>query len=174
MTIRSLACRVLPVLCLVPLAAPAHAAPSDAAMLRSYVGAYAGSGAISSDPPQTVRCRLVMTPGKGASLDYTGRCAAGGVGFNLTGIITAAGGRISATMSGTGDGFSGAGTVAGVRRGDGVVFNSKSHDTAQGHDRLITSSFSLSGGSVGIKFSVFDNKTGKTMAGSIPFTRAGR
>lgn len=174
MTIRSLACRVLPVLCLVPLALPAHAAPSDAAMLRGYVGAYAGSGTIASDPPQTVRCRLVMTPGKGASLDYTGRCAAGGVGFNITGIITAAAGRISATMSGTGDGFAGSGTVVGVRRGDGVVFNSKTHDTSQGHDRTITSSFSLAGGSIGIQFSVLDNKTGKTMAGAIPFTKAGR
>jgi hypothetical protein len=55
-----------------------------------------------------------------------------------------------------------------------VVFSSKQRSTANGHDRTISSSFALAGGTIQIDFSMLDNKTGKTISGSIPFAKGGR
>lgn len=165
---------LLPLACLVSLAAsPALAASTDAAMLAGYAGNYTGAGTINAGRPQAVRCRLMMTPGRGGALDYTGRCSAGGAGFSIMGAIVATAGRFTATMSGAGGGFAGSGTVPGTRRGNDIVFAAKTRDVAAGHDRAITSSFSLANGRVAIQFSVLDNRTGKTTTGAVSFARAG-
>lgn len=149
----------------------AFAASSDAAMLQSYVGSYTGSGTISSSPPQTVRCRLSLQSAGTAKVGYTGRCSTGGTSFSMTGAFSAAKGRIEAAMSSS-NGMSA--TVTGIKRGGGVVFNSTQQDVADGHDRTITSSFALTGGTVRVEFSVLDNKTGKTTTGAIPFSKVGQ
>jgi hypothetical protein len=117
---------------LMPLAgvAPAAAASSDAAMLQSYAGNYTGTGTISGgSSPQPVTCRISMQSAAPGKLNYIGRCSAG-VSFSLSGVITAANGRIQSTMSGSGGGMSGAGTVTGARNGNGVSFSSSSRDTS--------------------------------------------
>jgi hypothetical protein len=160
---------------LAPLAtalAPAHAASADSAMLQSYVGSYTGAGTISGNPPQRLNCRLSMQSGGADKIDYTGRCSGGGVGFSMTGLISSAGGKLVASMSGSGGGMSGSGSVAGSRHGNGAVFASKTHDTAMGHDRSISSSFALVGGGIRLEFSMVDNSTHKTTSGSIAFTKA--
>jgi hypothetical protein len=149
----------------------AFAASSDAAMLQSYVGSYIGSGTISSSPPQTVRCRLALQSAGTSKVDYTGRCSTGGTSFSMTGAFNAAKGRIEAAMSSS-NGMSV--TVTGIKRGGGVVFGSTQRDVAQGHDRTITSSFALTGGTVSVDFSVLDNKTGPTTTGTIPFSKVGQ
>ena len=149
----------------------AFAAGSDAAMLQSYVGSYTGSGSISSSPPQTVRCRLVLQSGGPSKVNYTGRCSAGGTSFSMTGVFSAANGRLEAAMSSS-TGMTA--SVVGIRRGGGVAFSSKQQDVADGHDRTVTSSLALLGGTINVNFSVLDNKTGKTSAGAIPFSKVGQ
>lgn len=179
MTIRPLSRLVaLASIALLPLAgaaAPALAAASDAAMLQSYVGSYAGTGTLTgaSSAAQRVRCRLTMRSSAAAKLDYSGRCSAGGVSFSMSGIIVASGGKVTAAMSGSGGGMSGSGTVTGVRRDNGVMFSSKTRDTKAGHDRSVSSSFALAGGGIRLDFSMLDNKTGKTSTGSVAFSKGG-
>jgi hypothetical protein len=153
--------------------APATAASSDAALLQGYAGNYTGQGKLAASPPQTVRCRLSLHPAGSARLNYTGRCSSGGAGFSMNGVISASNGRFTAAMSGTGGSGIGdiSGTVAGKRQGGGVVFSSRQHDTSRGHDRDISSTLALTGGTIRIDFNVRDNETGKTYAGSIPFTK---
>ena len=146
------------------------AAGSDAAMLQSYVGSYTGTGSISSSPPQTVRCRFSLQSAGASKVNYTGRCSAAGTSFSMTGVFTAAKGRIEAAMSSS-TGMTA--TVVGLKRGGGVVFSSKQQDKSDGHDRTITSSLALMGGTVNVDFSVLDNKTGKTATGTIPFSKVG-
>ena len=155
---------------LVPSSA-AFAAASDAAMLQSYVGSFTGSGSISSSPPQTVRCRLALQSAGASKVNYTGRCSAGGTSFSMTGVFSAIKGHIEAAMSSS-TGMTA--TVVGVKRGGGVVFSSKQQDVADGHDRTISSTFALTGGTISVDFSVLDNKTGKTSAGTIPFSKVGQ
>ena len=162
----------LALLLLSPIALPSAtlAAGSDAAMLQSYLGSYTGSGSISSSPPQTVRCRLNLQSAGPSKVNYTGRCSAGGASFSMTGVFSAIKGHIEAAMSSS-TGMTA--TVVGVKRGGGVVFTSKQQDVSEGHDRTITSSFALTGGTLSVDFSVLDNKTGKTSAGTIPFSKVG-
>jgi len=148
----------------------AFAAVSDAAMLQSYVGSYTGTGSISSSPPQTVRCRFSLQSAGASTVNYTGRCSSGGTSFSMTGVFTAAKGRIEAAMSSS-TGMTA--TVVGVKRGGGVVFSSKQQDKSDGNDRTISSTFALTGGTISVDFSVLDNKTGKTAAGTIPFKKVG-
>jgi hypothetical protein len=154
---------------LAPVAA--FAASSDAAMLAAYAGNYSGTGTMAGQNAGTVRCRLVFQPASASSLDYTGRCSAGGADFSMTGVITAANGRVRAAMSGS-DGISS--TVNGVRRNGGLVFASKQRVNVEGHDRTVTSTMTLAGGTIRVDFSALDNKTGKLTSGSIPFNKMGR
>jgi hypothetical protein len=154
---------------LLSLTGPAAAA-SEAAMLQSYVGNYTGSGVLAGGTtPQTVKCRLNIQSTAPAVLDYTGRCTAGGAGFSMTGIISFAGGKFTAAMSSSTLGVTA--TVAGQKRGDGVVFSSKQNVTMQGSTRAVTSTMALTGGAIRIDFSAADSKTGKTTSGSIPFAK---
>jgi hypothetical protein len=154
-------------------ASPAAAASSDAALLQSYAGNYTGRGELAANPPQTVRCRLSLQSVGSAKLNYTGRCSTGGAGISMSGVISVSNGRFTAAMSGTGGSGIGdiSGTVAGKRRGNGVVFSSRQRDTSHGHDRDLASTLALTGGTIRIDFNIRDNKTGKTYAGSIPFTK---
>jgi len=152
------------------LAAGPAIAASEAAMLQSYVGNYTGGGVLAGGTtPQTVKCRLNIQSTGPAVLDYTGRCTSGGAGFSMTGIISFAGGKFTAAMSSSTLGITA--TVAGQKRGDGVVFASKQNVTMQGTARAVTSTMALAGGTIRIDFSATDAKTGKTTSGSIPFTR---
>ena len=153
---------------------PASAASSDAALLMSYAGSYAGTGAVSSSPPQRISCRINMQPNGASKLAYSGRCSAGGTSFALTGVISEAGGKFTAAMQSSGGmaGNMAGGTVTGSRKSNGIVFSSKTRDASNGHDRTINSNFALVSGSIRIDFNMLDNKTGKTIAGSVAFAKS--
>ena len=153
------------------LSTGALAASSDAALLNAYVGGYTGTGTMTGQNAGKVRCRLLFQPASATSVNYTGRCSTGGADISMTGVITAANGRIRAAMSGSG-GLSS--TVNGVRRSGGIVFSSKQRVTVEGHDRTVSSTMTLANGSIQVEFSALDNKTGKETTGSIPFTKMSR
>lgn len=156
-----------------PLALPsgAIAASSDAALLQAYAGSYTGTGSMTGQNAGTVRCRLLFQPASAASVNYTGRCSTGGADISMTGVITAANGRIRAAMSGS-NGISS--TVNGVRRDGGIVFASRQRVNVRGNDRTVTSTMTLANGTIRVDFSALDNKTGKQTTGSIPFTKLSR
>ena len=150
---------------------PAMAGPAEVALLNSYIGSYQGSSVITgaSAKPETVKCRLTLAPGNGGNkVTYNGRCSVAGASFSLTGVFAFVGDHYEAAMSST-SGMSA--NVVGQKRGNGVVFSSKGHDNSEGGDRNITSTLALTGGTIKVDFSVLDNKTGKTTAGSIPFSK---
>ena len=149
---------------------PAGAAPADVALLASYVGNYQGSSVITGagSKPETVKCRLTLAPGNGSKVTYNGRCSVAGASFSLTGVFAYVGNHYEAAMSST-SGISA--NVVGQKRAGGVVFTSKQRDTSEGGDRTISSTLALASGTIKVDFVVLDNKTGKTTAGSIPFSK---
>jgi hypothetical protein len=153
------------------LSTGAVAASSDAALLQAYVGSYTGTGIMTGQNSGTVRCRLLFRPASATSVNYTGRCSTGGADLSMTGVITAASGRIRAAMSGSG-GLSS--TVNGVRRVGGIVFASKQRVNIEGRDRTVSSTMTLGNGTIQVDFAALDNKTGKQTTGSIPFTKLSR
>ena len=150
-------------------AVPTEAA-TDTAMLQSYAGNYTGAATIKSDPPQSVHCRLTITPAA-TGVTYTGRCSTGMGSFPLAGIIAAKGGRIVASMSGGMGAGSASAAVTGVKRGGGVVFSSQQTTSMNGHTGTVSSTMAFTGGTIRIDFSAIDSQTHKTYAGSIPFAK---
>ena len=174
MTLRSLqtSLPLLGVLLLSSLggALPALAAPADAALLKSYVGDYTGKGVLTGTSAQPVTCRLSLRPGDGDKVNYTGRCQVAGASFSLSGVMSyvAAKGRFEAAMTSSG----GSGVAIGQKRDGGVVFSSKQQMTAEGHSGTVTSTLALAGGTLRVDFSMLEDKTGKTTAGTILFIKS--
>jgi hypothetical protein len=150
--------------------APVLAASSDVTLLQSYVGNYVGRSTVvdpRSNRPQPVTCRLVLAGG-GDKVTYTGRCSFGAGSMSMTGVFAVVGGKFQAAMTSSGM----SGTATGVRHGNSISFTSKGHTTMGGVPRSVSSTLTLTGGSIKIDFVTTDDKTGKTTRGSIPFVKA--
>jgi hypothetical protein len=154
---------------LVLAAAPATlAGPADITLLQSYVGNYLGTGTMSGNPPQKITCRISLQPGNEGKVTYIGRCSTAGANLSMTGVFAFVGNHFEAAMSSTG-GMTG--TAIGERRGNAIAFTSRSHENSTGHDRTVSSTMTLAGGTIRVDFSIFDSKTHKTASGSIPFSK---
>ena len=152
------------------LIGPALAGPADVALLKSYVGNYAGKGVMTGTSAQPVSCRLMLRPGEGDKVNYSGRCEVAGASFSLSGIMAyvAAKNHFEAAMTSSG----GSGVAIGQKRDGGVVFTSKQVMTTQGHTGTVTSTLALAGGTLRVDFSMLEDKTGTTTTGTIPFTKS--
>jgi len=145
-----------------PLAMPALAAPADVALLLQYAGNWRGKGPMTGADTGTVACRLALKP-SGEKIRFSGRCTlpgAGGSGFSGTLSYNAAANRFEATSSN--------GTVIGRKRGGGIVF-AMEDDTRQGK---VTSTMSLTGGTIKVEFQIIDAKTDRVTQARIPFAKS--
>ncbi|HVX81028.1 MAG: hypothetical protein ACTHOR_03895 [Devosia sp.] len=151
-------------------AVPAIAGPSENTFLASLAGNYIGKSTVTDQngKPQPVTCRLTVAGSTGRAT-YNGRCSMAGATFSMTGTVAFVGGKYVAAMSGS-NGISG--NANGVFRGGRVTFSNSGHDTTAGGNRDVVSTLSLAPGDIRVNFGVRDNKTGKTMRGTIPFRRS--
>lgn len=134
------------------------------------MGNYVGKSSIvdpRSNRPQPVSCRLVLAGG-GDKVTYTGRCSFGAGAMSMTGVFAVVGGKFQAAMTSSGM----SGTAVGVRRGNAISFTSKGHTTMGGAARTVSSTLTLTGGTIRVDFVATDDSTGKTTRGSIPFVKA--
>lgn len=144
---------------------PAYAGPAETAFLQSYVGQYTGRGQLTGGKTtEGVACRLSLQAGI-ERFRYTGRCTIAGESMPISGTINYSDQRGRYEASG-----SGMGTVAGAKKGNGVVFSMGRDYRYQGQQGTVEISFTLASGNAALDFAIADRDNGNLRA-HVPLSR---
>lgn len=150
---------------------PARAA-GELDLLKSYLGSWQGQGAlVGGDKPEPFRCRLNMSQGNQAKINYAGRCSLVSMNLSVSGTIAfdPASRHYMAVMS-SNAGFTG--TAIGQKRGDGISFDlSEKQVDRGGNDVRIGSRITLVPNSIIVDFEVEFNNSGQVLTASVPFAK---
>lgn len=154
------------------LAGPALAGPAEMALLESYIGDWRGEGVTrGTDKPESFRCRLTISKGNQARINYAGRCSLANMNLSVSGTIlySDANRRYEAAMS-SNAGFTG--IAVGRQQGDRIRFDlaEKQRDRG-GNDVRIGSAINLAGSGITVDFEVEFNNSGEVITSSVPFVR---
>lgn len=146
--------------------APALAGPEETALLASYAGGWVGSGKVTGIETGDVDCTMTLTANRSGKVNYSGRCdfGSGTAGFTGTMHYNEAARRFEANTSAQGV----SGGAVGKRQGGGIVFSMSGLESSYG---TVSSTLSLTGGKIGMKFEMLD-KDGVKTASSINFSRS--
>ena len=159
--LRKAAVAALAALVLTATAAPAFAGPAETAFLQKLTNNWVGKGSLSGAQSGPIACRVVLTGG-GQSIKYQGRCNIPDMAsqaFNGAIIYNDQLQRYETrTLSGV---------VAGVRRGDKLVFTTTSKSLAGSSYSTMT----ISATSFTVDFALVDGKSGEKTTSHISFTK---
>ncbi len=146
--------------------APAISGPEETALLASYAGGWVGSGKVTGVETGDVDCTMTLTANRSGKVNYKGRCdfGSGTAGFTGTMHYNDAARRFEANTSAQGV----SGGAVGKRQGGGIVFSMSGLESSYG---TVSSTLSLTGGKISMKFELLD-KDGKKTASSIAFSRS--
>lgn len=146
-------------------APPVLAGPQETALLAAYAGGWVGSGKVTGIETGNVDCTMTLTANRSGKVNYSGRCdfGSGTAGFTGTMHYNDAARRFEANTSAQGV----SGGAVGKRQGGGVVFSMSGLESSYG---TVSSTLSLTGGKIGMKFEMLD-KDGVKTASSITFKR---
>jgi len=141
-------------------AAPAHAGPSEVALLKSYVGEWRGRGTLTGAETESVACRLTLREGNAGKVNYSGRCTIAGSTLSINGTMAYidAARRFEAAMTTNAD-FSG--LAVGQKRGDSLIFNLHERERDRDQDVTITAQITLRDGSIHVGFNVVYEQSGE-------------
>jgi hypothetical protein len=158
---RSLILAVSSALLLATSVAPAFAGPSEAAFLNRLAGSWNGSGRVTGEESGPVSCKLVFKA-NGPRLNYTGRCSMQDMGAqSFSGSIRYDDASRRYLVS------SSNGTIVGVRRGNALVFTTKTQSVAG----ATYSTMNISPSSISIDFTITGRSTGGKTRSHISFSR---
>ncbi|WP_299346990.1 hypothetical protein [uncultured Maritalea sp.] len=153
-------------------ATAAQSGSREQTLLNSYVGNWRGESIlVGSDKPDPFRCRLSVTEGKDAKINYSGRCTLITTTLSVNGTIAYVeeNRRYEGAMS-TNVGFTG--LAVGIQRGDTISFNLKEKKKDRsGSDVRIGARLVLEGGTIVVYFEVEFNDSGNVMTADVPFAR---
>lgn len=151
---------------------PAKAGDAELALLSSYVGDWKGSGElVGGANPESFRCRLGVTKGNQAKINYAGRCTLVDIILSVSGTIAFDDKiqRYQAAMS-SNAGFTG--LAIGQKRGDTISFDLSEKQVDRGGNNVrIGSKIILIGNSITVDFEVEFNELGDVLTASVPFSR---
>lgn len=154
------------------LALPASSGQAEIDLLASYVGEWSGEGTlVGGAEPESFRCRLTVTKGNQAKINYAGRCSLIDMNLSVSGTIAYndEGRRYEAVMS-SNAGFTG--TAVGRQQGDTITFDLAEQQTDRGGNNVrIGSGIQLVGDSITVDFEVEFNNSGQLLTTSVPFSR---
>lgn len=154
------------------VAQPALAGPTEAALLSSYIGSWAGEGVmVGGKQPEDFRCRLTVSKGAQAKINYSGRCTLVNMNLSVTGTIAFDDDtrHYQAVMS-SNAGFKG--TAVGQQSGDNIKFNlTESETDSGGNDVRIGAILLLDGENITVDFEVEFNNSGQVLTTTVPFKR---
>ncbi len=154
------------------LAAPGRAGEVETALLRGYLGNWAGAGVlVGGDQPEQFTCRLKVTGGRQEKVNYAGRCSLVNMNLSVTGTISyndkAA--RYEATMR-SNVGFSAA--AVGQKKGKAITFVLNERQSDRGGNQMeIGSVLKLDARGITVDFSVEFNNSGQVLTTTVPFGR---
>lgn len=153
-------------------AVPAVAGEAELGLLTSYIGDWKGSGAlVGGEKPESFRCRLTVSKGNQAKINYAGRCSLVDMNLSVSGTIAFddKSQRFQAAMS-SNAGFTG--IAIGQKRGDAISFDLAEKQVDRGGNNVrIGSKIILVGDSITVEFEVEFNESGDILTASVPFSR---
>jgi len=141
--------------------APAFAGPAEAAFLTRLAGSWTGKGRVTGGETGPVSCKLVFKA-SGPRINYTGRCSMqdmGAQGFSGSIGYDDATHRYLVRSA--------AGTIVGVRRGNSLVFTTKTQTIAGSTYSTMT----VSPSSISIDFTIVQTSSGDKTRSHISFSR---
>ncbi len=150
----------------------AQGSGSEMALLSSYIGDWRGESAlVGGNRNEPFRCRLGVSQGNAAKINYTGRCTLVNATLSISGTIAyvAAQQRYEAAMS-SNAGYTG--LAIGRQEGGTISFDlrEKQKDRA-GSDVRIGANIKLVDDSITVDFEVEFNNSGEVLKASVPFSR---
>lgn len=151
---------------------PTQSGQAELDLLTSYVGDWSGAGVlVGGQAPEAFRCRLNVSKGRQARVNYAGRCSLVNMNLSVSGTIAYddAARRYQAAMS-SNAGFTG--NAVGQKNGDKITFNlSENQKDRGGNDVRIGSRIHLQGPQITVDFEVEFNNSGQVLTASVPFSK---
>ncbi len=153
--------------------APTQAGPAEIDLLQAYIGNWQGQGAlVGGESPEPFRCRLSVSKGNQAKINYAGRCSLVNMNLSVSGTIAfdEKARRYQAAMS-SNAGFTG--VAVGRQQGDRISFDlSEKQVDRGGNDVRIGSRINLVGTKqITVDFEVEFNNSGQVLTASVPFSK---
>jgi hypothetical protein len=172
LTVRSAIAAILLTGAMVAAPAPAQAGDSEMALLSSYIGEWAGESVLQGgDAPEPFRCRLKVSKGVQAKINYSGRCALVNSNLSVAGTIAFddASGRYMAAMS-SNVGFTG--QAVGFKSGNQINFDLATQQIDRGGNQVrIGAKIQLIADTISVDFEVEFNNSGQVLTADVPFAR---
>lgn len=158
-------------MCMV-FAGPSAAGDAEVALLRPYIGSWAGAGVlVGGNEPERFTCRLKITQSRVVKINYAGRCTLVNMNLSVSGTIgfNDKQKRYEATMR-SNVGFSAA--AVGRQRGKHITFvlNERQNDRG-GNNMEVGSAIVLDGNRITVDFNVEFNQSGQVLTTTVPFQR---
>ncbi len=154
-------------------AVPAHAGPTEIALLSNYIGEWAGSGAlVGGDTPEPFTCRLTINKGNQSKINYAGRCTLVSMNLSVTGTIAYDDAtRTYQAIMGSNAGYKG--VAVGRVSGDKITFDlsEKESDRAGNAVKLGAQIILVGSNSITVDYQVEFNDSGRVLTASVPFTK---
>lgn len=154
------------------LVAPASSGQAELDLLSSYIGDWAGESVLrGGEEDEPFRCRLKVTKGVQAKINYSGRCALVNSNLSVAGTIAFddASRRYLAAMS-SNVGFTG--QAVGRIQGGLITFDLDTQQIDRGGNQVrIGADISLSNDTITVDFEVEFNNSGDVLTAKVPFQR---
>ena len=154
-------------------AGPALAGPAQMDLLASYVGNWHGEGAlVGGQAPEPFRCRLNVTKGNQAKINYAGRCTLVNMNLSVSGTIAYDdASRTYQAIMGSNAGFKG--VAIGRVKGGTITFDlaEKEEDRAGNAVRLGAQIVLINNTSITVNYQVEFNDSGKVLTATVPFAK---
>jgi hypothetical protein len=154
------------------MTAPALAGDAEMALLSSYIGEWAGESVLQGgETPEPFRCRLKVSKGVQAKINYSGRCALVNSNLSVAGTIAFddASGRYLAAMS-SNVGFTG--QAVGRKAGNNISFDLDTQQIDRGGNQVrIGADIALVADTITVAFEVEFNNSGEVLTADVPFSR---
>jgi hypothetical protein len=152
---------------------PAHAGPTELALLSSYIGEWSGSSAlVGGAEPEPFSCRLTINKGNQAKINYAGRCTLASMNLSVTGTIAFDDpSRTYQAIMGSNAGYKG--IAVGRVVGDKIIFDlaEQESDRAGTPVRLGARITLIGSNSITVDYEVEFNESGQVLTAKVPFAR---
>ena len=156
-----------------PMATPANAGPSELELLSKYTGQWSGSAElVGGEKPEPISCRLAVTKGNQAKINYAGRCSVASMNLSITGTIAYDdASRTYQAVMGSNAGYKG--LAIGRVNGDKITFDlaEKQSDRAGNPVKLGARITLIGTDSITVDYKVEFNDSGTVLTASVPFNR---
>jgi hypothetical protein len=152
---------------------PVHAGPAEIALLSNYIGEWSGKSQLIGGPePQPFSCRLTISKGNQAKINYAGRCTLTSMNLSVTGTIAFDDAtRTYQAIMGSNAGYKG--TAIGRISGDRITFdlNQEEEDRAGNAVKLGAQIVLIGSKSITVNYQVEFNDSGQVLTAAVPFTK---